>query len=161
MRVDVVDVSADLTGGVRKPVTTVDEVMQLLKARGYRRTVQRERIIAILMKTERPLTAREIHESVVRRFPQMSLDTVYRNLELLREAGLVTQINLQNRESARFELHEDGDHHHHLVCIDCGRSVCLPVCPIDRAHLEAAAGAEFTLLNHAFEMYGRCARCSA
>lgn len=141
-------------------MSKVEHVMELLKQRGYRRTQQREVIIGILSDSTTPLTAKEIHQRVQQRFPNVSLDTVYRNLELLRESGVVGQINLQNRESARFELHNAEEHHHHLVCVGCGLSVCIPVCPISPVHLQAAKEADFTVLNHAFELYGRCHDCA-
>ena len=137
---------------------SVDEVLEQLKERGYRRTPQRECIVGILWESGVPLSAREVHERVRATFPHVSLDTVYRNLELLREAGLVSQINLQSRESARFELLK-GEHHHHLVCLECGESVCLPACPVDLHELERRHAGEFTVINHAFELYGYCKSC--
>ena len=138
---------------------SVENVLEQLKMKGYRRTPQRERIIEILSESDAPLTARALHEKVKAAFPHVSLDTVYRNLELLREAGLVSQINLQSRESARFELHRSGEHHHHLVCLQCGDSVCLPMCPIDLSELRRKHAHEFTVTNHAFELYGYCKSC--
>lgn len=138
---------------------SVESVLEQLKKKGYRRTPQRERIVEILWESEAPLTARALHEKVRAVFPHVSLDTVYRNLELLREAGLVSQINLQSRESARFELQKGGEHHHHLVCLGCGDSICLPLCPIDLSELTEKHAGEFTVTNHAFELYGYCKDC--
>lgn len=138
---------------------SVDAVLDVLRQRGYRRTPQRESIVGILWESEEPLTAREVHERVRGSFPHVSLDTVYRNLELLREAGLVSQINLQSRESARFELLRSGEHHHHLVCLQCGESVCLPACPVDLSELERRHAGDFVVTNHAFELYGYCKSC--
>jgi len=140
-------------------VLSVEGVMDLLKERGYRRTPQRECIVGILWESDTPLSAREVHERVRGVFPHVSLDTVYRNLELLREAGLVSQINLQSRESARFELLRGGEHHHHLVCLECGETVCLPECPVDLEALERQCAGEFVVTNHAFELYGYCKSC--
>jgi len=140
-------------------VDSVQGVLELLRERGYRRTPQRECIVEILWESDSPLTAREVHQRVRQAFPHVSLDTVYRNLELLREAGLVSQINLQSRESARFELLRDGAHHHHLVCLACGDSFCLPVCPVDLEELERCHEEDFVVVSHAFELYGYCKSC--
>lgn len=139
----------------------VERVLAALKERGYRRTPQRERIVEILAESAEPLSAREIHRRVRRTFPHVSLDTVYRNLEVFREAGLVSQINLQNRESARFELHHEGEHHHHLICVACGNSVCLPICPIDLESPLQRIKEKFSVVSHAFELYGYCSDCRA
>ena len=65
-------------------------------------------------------------------FPHVSLDTVYRNLELLREAGLVSQINLQSRESARFELQKErGAPPPPGLPWAAATAICLPACPVD------------------------------
>lgn len=138
---------------------SVESVLEQLKEKGYRRTPQRERIVQILWESDSPLTARALHDKVRAAFPHVSLDTVYRNLELLREAGLVSQINLQSRESARFELQRGGEHHHHLVCLECGDSVCVPICPIDLNALREQHADEFTVTSHAFELYGYCKNC--
>ncbi len=138
---------------------SVHDILEALREKGYKRTPQRERIVEILWESRSPLTAREVYNSVREEFPHVSLDTVYRNLELLREAGFASQINLQSRESARFELLVDGEHHHHVVCLDCGTAVCLPICPVDRCAIDAAHAHEFTLVGHAFELYGYCGRC--
>lgn len=141
------------------PLPSVESILQQLKDKGYRRTPQRERIVEILWESDEPLTARTLHEKVKAVFPHVSLDTVYRNLELLREAGLVSQINLQSRESARFELQKEGEHHHHLVCLGCGDAICLPACPVDLDQLCAQHADEFTVTSHAFELYGYCKDC--
>lgn len=140
---------------------SVHQILQTLREQGYKRTPQRERIVEILWESRAPMTAREVYDAVKEEFPHVSLDTVYRNLDLLRKAGLASQINLQNRESARFELHHDGEHHHHVVCLDCGKAVCLPVCPLDSHTLDTARKRDFTLVGHAFELYGYCDRCRA
>lgn len=138
---------------------TLEPILQDLRDRGFRLTPQRERIVAILWSSTTPLTAREVHEEVQKDFPNVSLDTVYRNLQLLRETGLAGQINLQHRESARFELQRDG-HHHHLVCLDCGEAACLYDCPIDLDAVKEAMP-DFKVIDHAFELYGYCAKCQA
>ncbi|QIA27707.1 transcriptional repressor [Thermaerobacter sp. PB12/4term] len=135
-----------------------DDVLRWLRERGLRATGQRIAILETLGSAGRPLTAREIHALVQAAHPTISLDTVYRTLATLAAAGVVGQINLQNREAARFELQGDV-HHHHAVCLGCGTSYCLPECapPLDRVLPGAVPG--FRVVGHAFEVYGYCPRC--
>lgn len=137
----------------------VEEVLQRLKGRGHRLTPQRQRIIEVLLEGDEPQTAQEIYQRVREQYPNVSLDTVYRNLGLLTDTGLVHQINLKAGERARFEFAGDARHHHHLVCLSCGQSICLDFCPMADAAAESARQHGFQVVGHAFELYGYCARC--
>lgn len=130
-----------------------------LKRRGYKVTPQRRAILQALCAFERPPSAREILENIRVAFPEISLDTVYRNLNLLAGAGLVHQINLQARESTRYEV--GGSHHHHLVCLGCGESVCVTHCAMGKRELALAREKEFRVVSHAFEIYGYCKQCGS
>lgn len=135
------------------------DAVRWLRERGLRATGQRLAILEALASAGRALTAREVHERVRASLPTLSLDTVYRTLATLAAAGLVSQINLQNREAARFELQGES-HHHHAVCLGCGRSYCLPGCPpgLEQAWARVPG---FRVVSHALELYGYCASCSA
>ncbi|MCW3489197.1 Fur family transcriptional regulator [Dethiobacter alkaliphilus] len=130
--------------------------MKLLKEKGYKLTSQRRQIIEALRLTGRRASAREIYEALSKDNPHISMDTVYRNLRLLTEIGVVHQISLQS--GAVFEL-DDKRHHHHLVCVDCEEVVCIPYCPEAKSYNEFAGSAGFEVLGHVFEVYGRCAAC--
>lgn len=134
------------------------DVLRWLRERGLRATSQRIAILEALGAAGRALTAREIHQRVRATHPTISLDTVYRTLAALTAAGLVGQINLQNREAARFELQADA-HHHHAVCLGCGQSYCLPGCPPGLGAPPAVPVPGFRVVGHAFEVYGYCPAC--
>lgn len=134
------------------------DALRWLRQRGLRATSQRIAILEALDDAGRALTARELHERVQATHPTISLDTVYRTLAVLTAAGLVGQINLQNREAARFELQGDA-HHHHAVCLGCGASFCLPGCPPGVQQVRPSAVPGFRVVGHAFEVYGYCPAC--
>lgn len=139
----------------------LESVLQRLKQQGLKLTPQRLEILRIVMEARQPLTAQEIAQAVRAAHPHVSLDTVYRNLTLLTECGLVNQVNLQNRESTRFEFQGESGHHHHFVCLECGRSFCVESCPSPLMHLKPAADPGFKVMGHAFEVYGYCTACQA
>jgi len=141
-----------------KPLN-LHRAVQKLKERGLKLTPQRLEILKIVMEAGRPLTAREVIEAARATHPHISVDTVYRNLTVLTQCGLLNQVNLQNRESARFEYQGEDGHHHHFVCLECGKSFCVEWCPTATMHAVPAQDPGFRVLAHAFEVYGYCSRC--
>jgi len=129
----------------------------LLKEKGYKLTAQRQAILTGLRRLGQRASAREIYEELCKDKQGISLDTVYRNLRILAEIGLVQQIFLQS--GALFELTDNRYHHHHLVCVDCEKVVCIPYCPESCLYTKQAQAAGFEVLGHLFEVYGRCAGC--
>lgn len=124
-------------------------------------TPQRLEIVRILVEATEPLSAQEVTQAVRAVHPNVSLDTVYRNLAMLSEAALVNQINLQNRESTRYEFQGEGGHHHHFVCLGCGKSFCVESCPTPEVQSRPTEDPNFRVVGHAFEVYGYCTGCQA
>lgn len=139
----------------------LEPVLRKLKAQGLKLTPQRTEILRVLMGSHRPLSAQEVFHAVRAAHPNVSLDTVYRNLTMLTGAGLANQVNLQNRESSRFEFQGEGAHHHHMVCLGCGRSFCVPACPTPLLDARPAEDPDFRVVGHAFEVYGYCSGCQS
>lgn len=133
-------------------------IRSALRTHGLKLTPQRELIVDALLQSGKPLTAREVFKTVRRRRARISFDTVYRNLGLLCELGLVNRINLQVRFNSRFEIARD--HRHHLVCLGCGEVRPVNVCPFREVAAQLGAEQGFSIVNHAFEVYGYCAGCN-
>src|SRR5260221_259378 len=87
---------------------------ETLRKRGYRLTPQRYMILSVIEEAEEHLSIDQILERVQKRNPYVSLSTIYRTLELLRELGLVRENHLPGQQP-RYEIAE-GKAHHHLVC---------------------------------------------
>lgn len=81
-----------------------------------RRSQKREQILETLKRTHSALSASALHKKL----PKMDLTTIYRNLELFVEDGLVKKLNLGGDE-AFYEYAEEA--HHHAVCTDCDRVI--------------------------------------
>ena len=146
-----------MTGKGRTPVQ-LDDLLNDLRERGLRITPQRREIVKLLLRAEGHLTAQEVYERLQPRFPEISRDTVYRTLRTLAVLGLACQSHLQTPEASRFALAQG--HHHHMVCIDCGRSVEVADCPITSLVEGIAARHGFVAAGHALEIYGYCTACS-
>lgn len=95
-------------------------------AKRRHQTVQRARMLEWLRSTESHPTAAQTHEALVRELPNLSLGTVYRNLEVLVSEGLIDEV-----PSAGGGVRYDGNPkpHHHFICEGCGA--------IDDVHLQA------------------------
>jgi Fe2+ or Zn2+ uptake regulation protein len=89
-----------------------------------RMTVQRRAILEALMEWHGHPTAEELHRSVRRRIPTLSLATVYRNLEMMRRAGQVSRIS-SGQEGGRYDARPEP--HLHVRCTGCGRIDDVPV----------------------------------
>ena len=90
---------------------------ELCRQRGIKATRQRTEIYREIARTGEHPDAETIHRRVRERMPQISLDTVYRNLRLLEDEGIVSRMGLAG-DRMRFD--GNTDRHHHFVCTGCG-----------------------------------------
>ena len=90
---------------------------EMLRKKGYRLTPQRHMILSVIQEADEHLSIDQILERVQERNPYVSLSTIYRTLELLRELGLVRENHLPG-EQPHYETAESTGHHH-LVCRRC------------------------------------------
>lgn len=137
----------------------MDELLAMLRDKGYKITPQRRAVITALLAGGQFSTAQQILEFVKQTNPDISLDTVYRNIGLLVELGIVHEIHTKNRDGHLFEIVASGQHHHHLICTECGNTQCMSACPINVELLELAEREEFQITGHLFEVYGKCKKC--
>lgn len=125
----------------------LEAVVGRIRGRGYKATPQR---IAVL----RALVA-EQHQSLEEiraRCPEVGLVTVYRAIDLFSGIGLVRRLDLG--DGPRYELAEN--HHHHLICENCGDISEFDECPLDT---RALRDLDFEISAHCLELYGRCGAC--
>ena len=81
-------------------------------------------VLDALHSADQHISAEEIYGLVKTKYPYANISTIYRTLELLKELGLVSEIDLDDGR-LRYHLTEKG-HHHHLVCSKCGAMIDLP-----------------------------------
>jgi Fe2+ or Zn2+ uptake regulation protein len=132
-----------------------------LRKDGQRYTENRRQLVRLLATAGTPLTIPEI----LQRRRDLAQSSVYRNLVVLEEAGLVQKI-VTSDEWARYELAEDlTEHHHHLICSECGivRDFTVPTGlerSVDDALGKVAKQTGFTLRHHRLDLVGVCPSCS-
>ncbi|MPM61892.1 Zinc-specific metallo-regulatory protein [bioreactor metagenome] len=97
-------------------------------------------------------------EYVKKEQPDVSLDTVYRNLSVFKQLAIVNEIQMINQDGNRFEISRDG-HHHHIICLKCGKIECLQKCPVSKEAIETIEKNGFAVVSHSLEFYGYCSGC--
>ena len=121
-----------------------------------RDTPQRRIVLEELRKLKSHPTATELYAIVRRRIEEISLGTVYRNLELLTRMGLIQKLELGSSE-ARFD--GDTSKHHHVQCVQCGRVDDLHGLPDDLLLGVPEKLNNYKILGHRLVFYGVCSRC--
>lgn len=130
--------------------TAFERAVGKLRGGGHKVTPQRLAVLgAIIAEQHQRL------EGIMARCPEVGMVTVYRTLDLFGELGLVRRLDLG--DGARYELADD--HHHHLICEECGTVAEFEQCPLDLRRLSSRLGRGFEVRAHSVEVYGRCSEC--
>jgi Fur family ferric uptake transcriptional regulator len=130
---------------------------QDLRRAGLKVTLPRVKILEILANAAaRHLSAEDIYKRLLELNEDVGLATVYRVLTQFEAAGLVTRHHFEGG-LAVFELNR-GEHHDHVVCVDCGRVEEFADESIERLQSAAAERLGFALADHALILYGHCRR---
>ncbi len=145
---------------VSESQTWAERTIELLRRDGYRAARARRIVVSVLARQHCCMSVPEIIEAARASGQTVGTASVYRILDLLVEKGLVQKIDLGD-DRAHYERIDHADHHHHLVCNECGR-----VEPFSDNQLEAALervekGAGFTVASHDVLLRGACDDCRA
>jgi len=128
-----------------------------LRRAGLKVTLPRIKILEILGTAKpRHMSAEDIYKHLLESHEDIGLATVYRVLTQFEAAGLVTRHHFEGT-TAVFELNE-GEHHDHIVCLDCGRVEEFMDSGIEARQKEVAAKLGYQLVDHSMILYGRCGR---
>lgn len=130
-----------------------------LRERGYRVTLQREIILEALDSLSGHFTPEEVYARFRDRFPQVNVSTVYRTLELLEEAGLVSHTHFDNGV-AKWHLAE-ATPHQHLVCRQCRREEELDLAVVAPLAQDLLVRYGFHADLAHFAIVGLCRECAA
>lgn len=128
-----------------------------LKATGLKATLPRLKILEIFQKNSvRHLSAEDIYRLLLSENLEIGLATVYRVLTQFEQAGILSR-NYFETGKAVFELNE-GSHHDHIVCLDCGRVEEFQDGEIEKRQQEIADKHGFEIVDHTLAIYGHCVK---
>ena len=135
----------------------LEELISSLREDGFRITPQRIAIVDYLLKTEEHPSAEHIHKTIQKKYPMMSLSTVYKTLDLLKEKKLVNEIEVEGE--SRFDAHTDE--HINLVCMNCGKIEDVDEDSLKEIQSRVARKSKFLIVKGSFEMFGYCNICKS
>ncbi len=128
-----------------------------LKSSGLKATLPRLKILEIFQNSRvRHLSAEDVYKLLLAENLDVGLATVYRVLTQFEQAGLLSRNHFESGKAV-FEL-DQGAHHDHLVCLDCGRVEEFFDEEIEKRQHLIAADRGFKLAEHALALYGTCTK---
>ena len=134
-------------------MSNIDE----LKSTGLKATLPRLKILEIFQAgKQRHMTAEDVFRVLLEDRSDIGLATVYRVLTQFEQAGLLNRSNFESGKAV-YEINE-GQHHDHLVCLDCGRVEEFFDAQIESLQNDVAAAKGFQIADHALSLYAHCTR---
>ena len=135
------------------PMANIEE----LKSTGLKATLPRLKILEIFQKGEqRHMTAEDVYRALIDENSDVGLATVYRVLTQFEQAGILSRSHFESGKAV-YEL-DDGKHHDHLVCLDCGRVEEFYDAEIEKRQQAVAKTKGFVIADHALSLYAHCSK---
>lgn len=132
-------------------MTQIDE----LKNNGLKATLPRLKILDVFQSgAQRHMTAEDVFRHLLRENIDIGLATVYRVLTQFEQAGILSRNHFESGKAV-YELNE-GQHHDHMVCLDCGRVEEFFDPEIESRQQAVAAAKGFVIADHALSLYAHC-----
>ena len=134
-------------------MTHADEI----KNSGLKATLPRIKVLEVFQKgTQRHMSAEDVYKHLLSEGADVGLATVYRVLMQFEQAGILSRNHFESGKAV-FELNE-GKHHDHLVCLDCGRVEEFYDPEIEKRQKAIAQTRGFELQDHALALYASCTK---
>lgn len=130
--------------------------IETLKESGVRMTPQRHAILQYLLSSMEHPTADEIYKALEGNFPNMSVATVYNNLRVFKDAGLVRELTFGDA-SSRFDANVTD--HYHVICSSCGKITDFDHAALLDLESRVAESTGYVVESHRLEFYGVCPAC--
>jgi Fur family transcriptional regulator, ferric uptake regulator len=135
------------------PMNTIDE----LKSTGLKATLPRLKILEIFQRSnQRHMTAEDVYRVLLEERSDVGLATVYRVLTQFEQASILCRNHFESGKAV-YELNE-GQHHDHLVCLDCGRVEEFYDAEIEQRQQAVALSKGFSITDHALSLYATCTK---
>ena len=130
-----------------------------LKSTGLKATLPRLKILDVFQNgTQRHMTAEDVFRVLLEERSDIGLATVYRVLTQFEQAGILSRSHFESGKAV-YELNE-GTHHDHLVCLDCGRVEEFYDPEIEKRQQAVAKLKGFEIADHALSLYAHCTKAN-
>jgi Fur family peroxide stress response transcriptional regulator len=141
---------------MQTPHTSQTTAIDALRSKGYKATPQRIAICRIALNSRTHPSAQQVYEEVKKIHPTVSLATVYKTLEMLKDLDLVQEINFPKGQ-ARFDPYMSP--HINLVCLKCGSITDLDDATIKEIAHKVTVSTKFKPTGQRMDVYGICEKC--
>lgn len=131
-----------------------NDAIQMLKNNGLKYTDKRRDIINLFVEEDKYLNAKNVQQQLDKTYPGISFDTIYRNLHLFKDLGIIEATELDGE--MKFRIACTDHHHHHFICENCGETKVIDYCPIEELKKYLP---NVSIHTHKLEVYGTCAAC--
>lgn len=133
-----------------------EEIFGILKNNGKRLTNQKKSILLVLLDNmDRMLSVNDI-VSKIPNGKNIDNATIYRNVQSFVDLGILESM-IDEKGISRFVVNREGTHHHHLICVACGKILNIP-CK-NNYWDQCAKDNDFEEIYHKLEVYGKCKKC--
>ena len=137
----------------------LQKIKKKLANNNYKMTSQRKAILKKIIENQGShLSAEEIYEQVKEDDPNIGLATIYRTLELLCDLGIIHKLNFDDK-CRRYELDKENEHHHHLICFECGEITEFNDDILEDFEENIKDEHSFEVVDHRIKFYGYCRVC--
>lgn len=126
-----------------------------MSTKGLRTTEQRKLIVTTFLECRAHSTVEELLALVRAADPKIGYATVYRTMKMLSEGGLANELHFGDG-ATRYEIADEGTHHDHLICVECGRIIEFEEPLIEELQERIARSHGFMVTHHKHELYGHC-----
>lgn len=140
----------------------INNIIELLRAKDYKLTPQREQILRVLLENkEKHLSAEDIYNLVKKKWPDMGLATVYRTLELFVENEIIHSVDFgDGRKRYEYGEQEEGHRHHHAICLKCNKIIEINDDLLDELENRVSQEQGFQVVDHELKIFGYCKDCA-
>jgi len=133
------------------------KIATILRQHGYKFTPQRRIVIQTVASSQDHLTPAAIYERVHQEHPNIGLVTIYRTLDILAKLGLICELHAGG--SCRSYTTGASEHHHHLICSNCGKVIDFSGYDLSQLEQRLSLETGFDIEDHLLEFVGLCQAC--
>lgn len=124
-----------------------------------KRTKNQQQILKLISDNSEEMSAQNLHFQIQKQGLRIGLATVYRTLKLLKIEGEIQERVTPDGESFYSTINSVDHHHHHLNCVNCGKSYPMNICPLSQQITDWCSSQKFKVYYHTLEFFGLCASC--
>ena len=139
-------------------VYTEKQIEQEMRRHGFKITSQRRAVLNAIIGSQEHLTPAALYEKVKLENKDVGLVTIYRTIEILTGLGFICEMHLGG-SCRSYTIRRPSEHHHHLICSDCGKVIDFTNCNLDGLANRLAQENHFKINSHLLEFLGQCNQC--